>query len=368
MIAGAALHGAHGGLGLEQSLGDKEPFEAALGNILSHPDELLGPALLAHDIPPSTHNEAITHPAATAPALRQPMLRSRAVVSTSLPTSESPSAKQLSWTPKQCSEGPQCGQRPGSSIILGSQFCCQPGCSGCLIEHSALTFHIIKVTCQCSSGSKSSTNSVSRSSNSMTVSPTQQEDGHGDHRGHNKTDAVVTETDDAAVNVPAAARSLLYILLAVVVCACLLLGAVYVYFMRHSTVKKHLKKKAEHESVEALRHAFRQSELRSLLAQVEDEENAQVTSAAPRAPAAGVDGGVQASAQQRADADREVERVLSAPTAREVLGTGSAAERTAKFRQLVRLIHPDKGLVSGERANLALRRVVEARHELDDAA
>jgi len=239
------------------------------------------------------------------------------------------------------------------------------------VKHSALTFRTIKITCQCSS-SGSSTRSISRNSSNASVSPTKQGGSHGVDNGHSNTNATVPETDDATVDVPAAARSLLkYVMLAVVVCACVILGAVgavYFYFMRRSASGKHLKKKAEQESVEALRHAVRQSELRSLLPQVHSEEETHVTASAPTAPAAGVDSDVHPSVQQCAEADREVERVLAASTAREVLGTGSPTQHAARFRQLVRLLHPDKGLVNGERANLAYRRVVEAKHELDDTA
>lgn len=130
-----------------------------------------------------------------------------------------------------------------------------------------------------------------------------------------------------------------------------MLCSVLVYFVRRLRVQKDLKRKAEHESADALCRAFQQSELRSLLAQVDEEAHA----------AAGEDGGAQPSAELCAEAEREVEHVLSAPTAREVLGIGSPNERTARFRQLVRLLHPDKGLVTGARANMAFRRVVEAK-------
>merc|ERR1712039_801994 len=66
----------------------------------------------------------------------------------------------------------------------------------------------------------------------------------------------------------------------------------------------------------------------------------------------------------RAKAEAEVERVLGIRNARELFGTGSAMERRAEFRRLARLLHPDKMLVSGERAALALRRVVEAAKDL----
>lgn len=62
----------------------------------------------------------------------------------------------------------------------------------------------------------------------------------------------------------------------------------------------------------------------------------------------------------RAEAAREVERILAAPNQLAVLGGGAKKERTARFRQLARMLHPDKGLVEGDRASLALRRVVEA--------
>jgi len=94
-------------------------------------------------------------------------------------------------------------------------------------------------------------------------------------------------------------------------------------------------------------------ELRSLLAAIEAQE--------PDLALPGVQSdGSQPDNEMRADAAQEVERVLAAPNAQAVLGGGSSAQRRAEFRRLVRLLHPDKGLVAGERANLALRRVVEA--------
>lgn len=72
----------------------------------------------------------------------------------------------------------------------------------------------------------------------------------------------------------------------------------------------------------------------------------------------------QASAL-RAEAAHEVERILATASGSEALGGGSAGEQKREFRRLVRLLHPDKGNVSGERASLALRRIVEANRTLE---
>jgi len=66
----------------------------------------------------------------------------------------------------------------------------------------------------------------------------------------------------------------------------------------------------------------------------------------------------------RKEAACEVERILAAPNQLAVLGGGVRAQRNARFRELARLLHPDKGLVEGDRAALALRRVVEAHRAL----
>lgn len=67
---------------------------------------------------------------------------------------------------------------------------------------------------------------------------------------------------------------------------------------------------------------------------------------------------------QRPAAEAEVERILSTREQRNIFGPGDAIARKQEFRRLLLLLHPDKGLVSGERATLALRRVVEAYRAL----
>lgn len=64
----------------------------------------------------------------------------------------------------------------------------------------------------------------------------------------------------------------------------------------------------------------------------------------------------------RARAASEVDRVLAARSAAAVLKGGSREEQQAEFRRVVRLLHPDKGLVeAGDvRANLAMRLCVAA--------
>jgi len=71
---------------------------------------------------------------------------------------------------------------------------------------------------------------------------------------------------------------------------------------------------------------------------------------------------------RRAEALREAERVLAAPSPHLVLGGGNTEETRREFRRLVLLLHPDRGHCSGERAALALRRVVEAHQVLHAGA
>jgi hypothetical protein len=97
------------------------------------------------------------------------------------------------------------------------------------------------------------------------------------------------------------------------------------------------------------------SELASLLADIEEEERRMLTGPRSFAPT------------NREEATREVERVLNAKGAREIFGSGGSGEQRAQYRRLVRLLHPDKKAVEGQRASLALRRVVECYRALTEA-
>jgi len=66
----------------------------------------------------------------------------------------------------------------------------------------------------------------------------------------------------------------------------------------------------------------------------------------------------------RAEAEHEVERIISARGAKDIFGGGSLDQQKSEFRRLVRMLHPDKQLVAGPRATLALRLVVEASRTL----
>lgn len=90
-------------------------------------------------------------------------------------------------------------------------------------------------------------------------------------------------------------------------------------------------------------------ELRRLLEEVEEDEPIR---ALPSSPA-------HSGPDRREEAAREVERILATRDLAEIFGKGTAAQQKSEYRRLVRMLHPDKGLVSGERATLALRRVVE---------
>jgi len=80
-----------------------------------------------------------------------------------------------------------------------------------------------------------------------------------------------------------------------------------------------------------------------------------------------VDGGVSSADPQR-DAKQAVERVMAAPNPHMVLGGGNVEQTRREFRRIVLLLHPDRGYVQGERAALALRRVVEAHQTLHGGA
>jgi len=67
----------------------------------------------------------------------------------------------------------------------------------------------------------------------------------------------------------------------------------------------------------------------------------------------------------RVTAEAEVERILAISNPRDLFGSGGPNEKKQEYWRLVRLLHPDKGLIDGERANLALRRVVEAYRSLN---
>lgn len=66
----------------------------------------------------------------------------------------------------------------------------------------------------------------------------------------------------------------------------------------------------------------------------------------------------------RVEAEREVERIISARGTKDMFGGGSLVQQKSEFRRLVRMLHPDKQLVSGPRATLALRLLVEAHKML----
>lgn len=64
--------------------------------------------------------------------------------------------------------------------------------------------------------------------------------------------------------------------------------------------------------------------------------------------------------EHRKTAEGEIDRILGTRDITDVLGKGSLEHQRSKFRQLAKLLHPDRGVVSGDRANLALRLAVAA--------
>merc|ERR1712072_949444 len=67
--------------------------------------------------------------------------------------------------------------------------------------------------------------------------------------------------------------------------------------------------------------------------------------------------------KQKALAMAEVERILNSHKVGEILGDGTRTQQRRAFIRIVRLLHPDKGLVSASdpRAALALRLTFAAR-------
>jgi len=67
-------------------------------------------------------------------------------------------------------------------------------------------------------------------------------------------------------------------------------------------------------------------------------------------------------AAQRKKAQAEIDRILAARTASELLGTGSKEDQRREFKRLALLLHPDKGFVDhdDERAGLAMRLAMAA--------
>lgn len=120
------------------------------------------------------------------------------------------------------------------------------------------------------------------------------------------------------------------------------------------------------DPAQALQYGISRDELRQLLADAERLEPGILPPASAPAPAAAAASEpAQPDPARRDEAEREVERILVARDARSVFGGGSAAEMRGEFRRLLRLLHPDKQLVGGPRANLALRVLVDFRRQLN---
>lgn len=69
-----------------------------------------------------------------------------------------------------------------------------------------------------------------------------------------------------------------------------------------------------------------------------------------------------AQSSERIAVAREVERILNARSAVEILGGGSKKDQRREFNRIVRLLHPDKGLVDprDERASRAYNLLIDA--------
>jgi hypothetical protein len=122
------------------------------------------------------------------------------------------------------------------------------------------------------------------------------------------------------------------------------------------------KRKAfEPQDEEASREALLNGELRQLLS---DAEQADPELFVGRSSEGKTAQPLDPDPAQRAEAEQEMERVLSAKDASSIFGPGDAQQQNKAFRRLVRLLHPDKHLVSGPRANMALRLVLESHRSL----
>lgn len=122
------------------------------------------------------------------------------------------------------------------------------------------------------------------------------------------------------------------------------------------------KKKAfEPQDEEASREALLNGDLRQLLS---DAEQADPELFVGRSSEGKTAQPLEPDPAQHAEAKQEMERVLSAKDASSIFGHGDAQQQNRAFRRLVRLLHPDKHLVSGPRASMALRLVLESHRSL----
>lgn len=120
---------------------------------------------------------------------------------------------------------------------------------------------------------------------------------------------------------------------------------------------------------QASRSSFHEGECEALLAGIDREEAGTVNLEpilSPRREEKAIPGPVS-DPTQRAEAEREVERILAIRNPCAIFNNGTKTERRSEFRRLVRMLHPDKQVVGGERANLALRRLVEAYRSMNAA-
>jgi len=194
-------------------------------------------------------------------------------------------------------------------------------------------------------------------------------------RGHSTTAKVATTTtttsmaednavfvhdhaSDLSASLPSTASSLgvalaATALLVVALAACLFLRA----------KGKALEPEDDEEEVsrEASREALLNGELRQMLSDAEQADPELFAGRSSRGKSAPP---LEPDPAQRAEAEQEMERVLSAKDASGLFGHGDAQQQNKAFRRLVRLLHPDKHLVSGPRANLALRLVLESHRSL----
>jgi len=206
--------------------------------------------------------------------------------------------------------------------------------------------------------------------------------GQPPQRGHSTTAVVTTTTTttsmaegvgkfvdvnagasvvDASPTLPSTAPFLVVALAAIAVVVMALAACCFLQPKGKAFQPEEEEEDTEELLEEAGREALPNGELRRLLSDAEQADPELVvghpsegTSAQLRKP----------DPAQRAEAEQEMERVLSAKDASSIFGHRDAQQQNKAFRRLVRLLHPDKRLVSGSRANMALRLVLESHRSI----
>lgn len=235
-----------------------------------------------------------------------------------------------------CDSGHKCKHRDDYSYELIDYFCCEASCGKCEIINSQV-HNAIDVTCMC------------RSKPAPAVK-------HGMPVTKSLSNTVSSVASVFVMSLLGFTACLLVYRLASKCYGCQLQAALWANTEEMVDVESH--SPIGPRAAEPVRRgACREGELWCLLADLEAAapDLAQREELATPLP----------DPVLRAEALRAIEQILEAPRARDIFGGGIPSEQKAEFRRLARLLHPDKGLASGERANLALRRLMEAHRSLE---